>query len=54
MITRQPQPSTPWPSSPDQSEPLERALEELVQEDQWIDDFIKRLNCAIADVVRKK
>ena len=52
MITRQPQPSTPWPSSPDQSEPLERALEELVQEDQW--DFIKRLNCAIADVVRKK
>ena len=33
---------------------MERALEELVQEDQWSDDFIKRLNHAIADIVREK
>jgi hypothetical protein len=52
MNIRQPQP--PALCSTKQSEPLERALEELVQEDQWIDDFIKRLNCAIADVVRKQ
>ena len=34
--------------------PLERALEELVKDDQWIGDFIKRLNHAIDDVVRQK
>jgi len=26
----------------------------MVKEDQWIDDFIKRLNYTIEDVVRKK
>jgi hypothetical protein len=35
-------------------EPLDRALQELVQNDQWIDDFIKRLSDAIDDVVRDK
>ena len=46
-----------WPpgdAGTEAHEPMERALEELVQEDQWIDDFIKRLNHAIADIVREK
>jgi hypothetical protein len=31
-----------------------RALEDLIKENQWVDDFIKRLNYTIEDVVRKK
>ena len=57
MITPQPRHPTSWPPSlrsTDHLEPLDRALEELVQEDQSIADFIKRLNYAIADVVSRK
>ena len=36
------------------SEPLDRALNDLINEDQWIEDFIKRLNCTIGDMARKK
>jgi hypothetical protein len=32
---------------------LDRALDGLVEDDQWIDDFIKRLNYAIEDIGRK-
>jgi hypothetical protein len=32
----------------------DRALEELVKEDHWITEFIKRLNFAIEDIGRKK
>ena len=35
-------------------ERLDRALEDLVKEDQWINDFIKRLTYTIEDIVRKK
>ena len=57
MIHLQAAPPTPWPpggAGAEAHEPMERALEELVQEDRWIDDFIKRLNHAIADIVREK
>jgi hypothetical protein len=57
MIIPQPRPPTLWPPSlrsTEHLEPLDRALEELVHEDQWIADLIKRLNYAIADAVRKK
>ena len=46
-----------WPydvASTEKQEPLDRVLEELVQQDHWIDDFIERLNHAIDDIVRKK
>jgi hypothetical protein len=33
---------------------LDRALNDLMKEDQWINDFIKRLNYTVADIVRKK
>lgn len=33
---------------------LDPALEDLVKEDQWIADFIKRLNYAINEIVRQK
>jgi hypothetical protein len=41
-------------SSDDDGERLDRALEDLIKENQWVDDFIKRLNYTIEDVVRKK
>jgi hypothetical protein len=41
-------------ASPEHHEPLDRALEELVKDDQWIVDFIRRLNCAIEEITRKK
>jgi hypothetical protein len=55
-------PDTPrptlWPpktiSSDNDYERLDRALKDLMKEDQWIDDFIKRLNTTIEDIVRKK
>ncbi len=34
-------------------ERLDRALEGLIK-NQWVDDFIKRLNYTIEDIVRKK
>jgi hypothetical protein len=55
-------PETPRPtllppktiSIDDDGERLDRALEDLVKENQWIDDFVKRLNYTIEDIVRKK
>jgi hypothetical protein len=46
----------PWPLAPtlsDEDERLDRALEDLIQ-DQWVSDFIKRLNYVIKDISRKK
>jgi hypothetical protein len=34
-------------------EPLDRALDEIRNEDQWVDDFIQRLNYRIEDLVHK-
>jgi hypothetical protein len=45
-----------WPTRPsekDDDERLDRALEDMVK-DQWINDFIKRLNYTIGDIVRKR
>jgi hypothetical protein len=57
MIIPHISPPTPWArktiSSDKDYEQLDRALEDMVEE-QWIDDFIKRLNYAIEDIVRKK
>jgi hypothetical protein len=33
---------------------LDRALEDVIKENQWVADFIKRLNYTIEDIVRKK
>jgi hypothetical protein len=41
-------------SSDEDCERLDRALEDLMKENQWIDDFVKRLNYTIEDIVRKK
>jgi hypothetical protein len=41
-------------SSDDDRERLDRALEDLIKENQWVDDFIKRLNYTIEDIVLKK
>jgi hypothetical protein len=50
--------ATPWPRhtiSGDQDlEPLDRALNDLMNEDQWVDDFIKRLNYRTEDIVCKE
>ena len=35
-------------------ERLDRALGDLLKEDQWVDDFIKQLNCTIEDIASKK
>jgi hypothetical protein len=40
--------------SSDEREPRDRALEDLAKENQWIDDFVKRLNYTIEDMVGKK
>lgn len=45
---------TPDGTATENHEPLDRALQELVQNDQWVGDFIKRLNGAIQDIVREK
>jgi hypothetical protein len=50
-------PPTSWPpglAGTESPEPLDRAIEELVKDDQWIEDFIERLKYAIEDVVREK
>ena len=58
MITLQATPPTPLPPAPIADEKAdERAdctLDDLMKEDQWINDFIRRLNYAIEDIVRKK
>ena len=41
-------------SSDEDCERLDRALEDLIKENQWVDDFVKRLNHTIEDIVRKK
>jgi hypothetical protein len=46
-----------WPRdaiAEENQEPLQPALQEMVQNDQWIDDFIERLNYAVRDIVKKK
>jgi hypothetical protein len=57
MILPETPPPTLWPSrltSAEDRERLDRALKDLVKEDQWVADFIKRLNYTIEDIVRKK
>jgi hypothetical protein len=58
MITPQTPPRTLWPAkailNDRDDELLERALGDLMKQDQWIDDFIKRLNYTLKDIVRKK
>jgi cell division protein FtsB len=50
-------PPTHWSpvtiSCDDDCERLDRALEELEKEDQWINSFIKRLNYTIEEIARK-
>ncbi len=41
-------------SSDQDGERLERALHDLVTEDQWVRDFMERLKTAIDEIVRKK
>ena len=41
-------------AGPENHQPLDRAREGLVKDDQWIVDFIKRLKYAIEDIARKK
>ena len=41
-------------SSDEDCERLDRALEDIIKENQWVDDFIKRLNHTIEDIVREK
>jgi hypothetical protein len=46
---------TPWPPAPissDRNCQQSSALDE--SEDQWVNDFIKRLDCAIEDINRNK
>jgi hypothetical protein len=37
-------------SGHEDDELLDRALNQLKQEDQWVNDFIKRLNYAVEDI----
>jgi hypothetical protein len=58
MMTPETPPQPLWPakaiSNDRDDELLERALSDFMKQDQWIDDFIKRLNDTIEDIVRKK
>jgi hypothetical protein len=49
---------TLWPpktiSSDEDCERLDPALEKIIKENQWVEDFVKRLNYTIEDIVRKK
>jgi hypothetical protein len=56
MIVAPGTPPSPQPGAPtlnDEDERLDRAMADLIQ-DQWVNDFIKRLNYAIADIGRKR
>jgi hypothetical protein len=57
-MTQETQPPTLWPpktiSSNGDGEQFDRALNDLMKEGQRIDDFIKRLNYTIEDIVQKK
>jgi hypothetical protein len=54
-------PETPRPtllppkmiSSDEDRERQDRALKDLVKDNQWVNDFVKRLNYTIEDIVRK-
>jgi hypothetical protein len=52
MIIRQtPTPSSPRTAAGHQGQELHnRALNDLEQEDQWVSDFIQRLNYAVEDL----
>jgi hypothetical protein len=57
MIIPELVPSTLWPetiASDKDDERLDRALKDLLKEDQWVDDFIKHLNYISEDIDRKK
>jgi hypothetical protein len=58
MITPETPLPTLWPreaiSNDQYDEVLERALDDLMKQDQRIEDFIKRLNYTIEDIARKK
>ena len=41
-------------SNDEDYERLERVLHDLMNEDQWINDFIKRLNYTVENMVRRK
>jgi hypothetical protein len=50
-----PMPLSPVPKSDEKAdERADCALADLMKEDQWVNDFIRRLNYAIEDIVRKK
>lgn len=57
MITPETQPPAPWPakaiSNDRDDELLQRALGDFMKQEQWIDDFIKRLDYPLKDIVRK-
>ena len=56
MTIHEPRQPTLWPgkriSSDEDDKRLDRALQDMI-EDQWINDFVKRLNYTIEDIVRK-
>jgi len=58
MITPETPPRMLWAakaiSDDRDDERLERALGDFMKQDQWIDDFIKRLNHTLKDIGRKK
>ena len=51
--TPRPTPLPPKTISSEEDERLDRALEDLV-ENQWVNDFVKRINYTIEDIVHKK
>jgi hypothetical protein len=56
MTRPEPPPPTFWPpgrTSEENSERLDRVIDDLVK-DQWADEFIKRFNYTIGDILRKK
>jgi hypothetical protein len=55
MIVPEALPLTLWPlvpASSDEDERLDRALEEMTR-DQWVNDFMKRLDYLLEDIGRK-
>ena len=52
-IPRPPPPLRPAITGDQDHERLDHALEDLVKH-EWIGDFIKRLNCTIGDLIRKR
>jgi hypothetical protein len=56
MIAPEKTSPTRWPIriSSDENQQLEHALENIVNDERWISDFIRRLNCAVEDMAHKK